>query len=151
MPERFDLSYIAPDGDKKRPVMLHRAVFGSLERFIGILIEHYAGNFPLWLAPVQVAVLPITSDVNDYADKVRAELAAAGFRVELDASDETLNKKIRNAEHRKIPYMCVVGGKEAEGGTVALRRHKKGQVGVLPVADAIARLSEEKASRSLGE
>lgn len=149
MPERFDLHFVNRDGERKRPVMIHRAVFGSLERFIGILIEHFEGNFPLWLAPVQAAVIPISAEVGDYARKVRDDLAAAGLRVTLDSSDETLGKKVRNAEKEKIPVMLVIGAKEAEAGTVAVRRHKKGQTGVLPLAEAIAALKDEERTRAI--
>lgn len=114
LPERFDLYYIGADNQKHRPVMIHRAPFGSLERFIGVLIEHCAGNFPLWLAPVQVAVLPLSDELNDYAEAVGRRLLEAGFRVEVDTRTETIGYKIRQAEVQKIPYMLIVGRRERE-------------------------------------
>jgi threonyl-tRNA synthetase len=122
LPERFKLEYVASDGSRKRPIMLHRALLGSLERFFGILVEHYAGAFPVWLAPVQARVLTITSDAADYARTVQAQLQAAGLRVELDESGEKINAKVRQAQVDKVPYSLVVGKKEAESGQVALRR-----------------------------
>ena len=121
MPERFDLEYIDKDGTKKRPVMIHRVCFGSIERFIGILIEHFAGMFPTWLAPVQVKVLPISEKFTDYAEKVKAELDAAGIRVELDNRDEKIGYKIREARNERVPYMLVVGEKDMEANKVSLR------------------------------
>ena len=121
LPERFGLEYVAPDGSFVRPVMIHRAMLGSLERFLGILIEHTAGAFPLWLAPVQVAVVPVSEKTAEYGRAVRDRLAAAGLRVELDESNEKLGYKIRQAQVAKIPYMLVVGEREAAEGTVAVR------------------------------
>jgi threonyl-tRNA synthetase len=121
LPERFDMHYIAADGAPHRPVMVHRALYGSVERFFGILIEHYAGAFPVWLAPVQAIVLPVSEKVADYAGKVAAQLRAAGFRVELDARNEKLQAKIRDAQLQKIPYMLVVGDKDQAAGTVSVR------------------------------
>ncbi len=121
LPERFDLEYTAEDGRKHRPIMIHRAPFGSMERFVGILIEHFNGAFPLWLAPVQVAVIPIADRHNAYAYEVADKLKQAGMRVEVDAGSDRMNKKIRNAQLQKIPYMLVVGDREAAGGTVAVR------------------------------
>jgi len=121
LPERFDLAYTAEDGQKHRPIMIHRAPFGSMERFVGILIEHFNGAFPLWLAPVQVAVIPIADRHNVYAYEVTDKLKQAGMRVEVDASSDRMNKKIRNAQLQKIPYMLVVGDREAADGTVAVR------------------------------
>ena len=118
MPERFDLKYVGADNAEHRPVVIHRAIFGSFERFIAILIEHYAGAFPLWLAPVQAMVLPIADRHADYAASVRDRLAAAGLRVELDARQEKINYKIREAQLQKIPYMLVVGDREAAEGTI---------------------------------
>ncbi|HBF35678.1 TPA: threonine--tRNA ligase [Candidatus Sumerlaeota bacterium] len=147
MPERFDLTYVGDDGEKHRPVMIHRAIFGSIERFLGILIEHYAGNFPLWLAPVQVRVLSLSSDLLDTAADIAAQLKAAGLRVETDVRDEKIGAKIREAEMMKIPVMLIVGKKEAAEGKVSVRRHGKGDQGALTLAEAIATLKEESASR----
>lgn len=121
LPERFELEYTAEDGTKQRPVMLHRAILGSVERFLGILIEHYAGAFPLWLAPVQIAILPVADRHNDFAFALAKELREAGFRVEVDDSTESVGKKIRNAEKMKLPRMLVVGDKEMEGGELTVR------------------------------
>src|ERR671920_317589 len=132
MPEQFELTYTGADNAEHRPVMIHRALMGSFERFIGILIEHYAGEFPLWLAPLQVLVLPIADRHLDYAREVVAALRAAGLRAELDDRTESVGRKIRDAELRKIPYMLVVGDREAEEGTVAVRRHGVGDEGSVP-------------------
>jgi len=131
MPEKFDLTYVGEDGQKHRPVMIHRVVFGSLERFIGILTEHFAGAFPAWLAPVQVKVMPITDRQLEYAEKVYRELDGLGIRVELDARNEKVNYKIREAQAQKIPYMLVVGDREAAAGTVAVRHRSKGDLGAM--------------------
>jgi len=129
MPERFNLEYVGSDGQKHRPVVIHRAPFGSLERFMGVLIEHFAGEFPLWLAPVQVAVLPITDDHIAYAKEVVEQLSSVGIRVELDDRNEKVNYKIRDWETKKIPFMLVVGDKEKSARTVSVRQHKKGDLG----------------------
>jgi threonyl-tRNA synthetase len=142
-PERFDLEYTGSDGQKHRPVIIHRAPFGSLERFIGVLIEHYAGEFPLWLAPVQAVVLPITDAHLDYAKKVHDDLNKSGIRAELDDRNEKIGYKIREWELRKVPYMLVVGEKEQMSDTVAVRRHKKGDVGASSRADIIKALQLE--------
>lgn len=131
MPEKFDLTYVGEDGQKHRPVMIHRVVFGSLERFIGILTEHFAGAFPAWLAPVQVKVMPITDRQLEYAGKVFRELDGLGIRVELDARNEKVNYKIREAQAQKIPYMLVVGDREAAAGSVALRHRTRGDLGAM--------------------
>ena len=132
MPERFDLTYTGADNAEHRPVMIHRALFGSFERFIGILIEHYAGEFPLWLAPVQALVLPIADRHNDVRRaRSRSGCGAAGLRAQLDDRTESVGRKIRDAELRKIPYMLVVGDREAEAGAAALRRHGEGDLGTL--------------------
>ncbi|WP_296971746.1 threonine--tRNA ligase [Tepidanaerobacter sp. EBM-38] len=133
MPERFDLSYIGADGEKHRPVMIHRVIFGSIERFIGILIEHYAGAFPVWLAPVQARILPISEKHMDYAYKVKKQLEEAGIRVEVDERNEKIGYKVRDAQMKKIPYMLVVGDKEANENTVSVRTREKGDVGQKPV------------------
>jgi threonyl-tRNA synthetase len=145
LPERLDATYIAEDGQKHRPVMLHRAIFGSMERFIGILIEHYAGKFPLWLAPVQAVVATITSDADAYAGEVEAALRQAGLRVTADLSNEKINYKVREHSLRKIPAMLVVGRREAETRSVALRRLGGTEQELLALADAGARLAHEAA------
>lgn len=134
MPEKFDLTYIGEDGQKHRPVMIHRVVFGSIERFIGILIEHYAGAFPAWLAPVQVKVLPITDHQLAYAREITDLLARRGLRVELDGRNEKINYKIRESQAQKVPYMLVVGKREQEAGTLAVRHRSKGDLGAMEVA-----------------
>jgi threonyl-tRNA synthetase len=140
MPERFDLSYVGADDQAHRPVMIHRALLGSLERFAGILIEHYAGRFPVWLAPVQAIVLPVSDKHNAYADEVAAELREAGVRVEVDERSESVGKKIRDAELGRYPYMLVVGDRELEAEAVAVRSHGEGELGAMPVADFAARV-----------
>ena len=147
LPQRFDLSYIGADNQPHRPVMIHRAPFGSMERFVGVLIEHFAGNFPLWLAPVQVALLPITDNQNEMARALAARLLDEGLRVQLDDSSEKVGKKIRNAELAKIPVMFVIGAKEAESDQVAIRRHGQGDLGVKPTGEAIAELKAEITER----
>ena len=122
MPQRLDANYIGADGEKHHPLMLHRAILGTFERFIGILIEHYAGKFPLWLAPVQAIVTTIVSDADEYAEQVSARLADAGIRVETDLRNEKINYKVREHSLAKVPLLLVVGKREAEEGTVALRR-----------------------------
>ncbi|MGL4551573.1 MAG: threonine--tRNA ligase [Gemmataceae bacterium] len=143
LPERFGLEYVGADNRAHRPVMIHRAPFGSMERFMGILIEHFAGAFPLWLAPEQARVMPITDKFADYAKKVEAELREAGFRVSGDYRPEKVNYKIREAQLEKVPYMLVVGEKEAAAGTVAVRDRVEGDKGAIPVAELIAKLAEE--------
>lgn len=138
LPERFDLTYIGDDNQKHRPVMLHRAPFGSLERFIGVLIEHCGGNFPAWLAPVQVQVLPVGQSFNEYALSVTGELKNAGLRAECDLRHEKIGYKIRSAEMQKVPYMLVVGERELDSGTVALRRHGAGDQGSFTVEAFVA-------------
>jgi len=147
LPERFKLEYIGADNKGHRPVMIHRAPFGSLERFTGVLIEHFAGNFPLWLAPTQAIVLPIAEDQVGYANQIVQRLKDAGIRPALDASNEKIGKKIREAELMKIPVMLVVGRKEAENESVALRRHGQGDLGSVKVEKVIADLVEEMRSR----
>jgi threonyl-tRNA synthetase len=129
MPERFDLKYIGADNAEHRPVVIHRAIFGSFERFIALLIEHFAGAFPLWLAPVQAVVLPISDRHRDYAVGVRDRLAAAGMRVELDDRQEKIGYKIREAQLQKIPYMLVTGDREAAEGAVSVRSRSAGDMG----------------------
>ena len=149
LPERFELEYTGEDGAKHRPIMIHRVVFGSIERFIGILTEHFAGAFPLWLSPVQVKVLPISERHHEYAQKVAAELEAAGLRVEADLRNEKIGYKIREAQLQKTPYMLVVGDKEAETGTVSVRSRKDGDIGAMAVADFAAKAVEQDKSRAM--
>ncbi len=148
MPERFGLEYTGADNAEHRPVMIHRALLGSFERFIGILIEHYAGEFPLWLAPVQALILPIADRHVEYAREVASALEEAGLRSEVDERTESVGKKIREGELRKAPYMLVVGDKEAEARQVSVRRHREGDLGAMAVEDFAARASEEIRNRS---
>lgn len=143
MPERFELEYTGSDGEKHRPVMIHRTVYGSMERFIGILIEHYAGAFPAWLAPVQVKVLPITDRVHPYAAELAEKLTGSGFRVETDLRNEKIGYKIREAQMEKVPYMLVVGDKEAESAQVSVRSRSKGDLGVMSYDEFAALLKAE--------
>jgi threonyl-tRNA synthetase len=147
MPERFDLTYTGADNAEHRPVMIHRALLGSFERFIGILIEHYAGEFPLWLAPLQAAVLPVADRHNAYGEGVAGRLREAGLRVELDDRSESVGRKIRDAELRKVPYMLVVGDREQAAGEVALRRHTEGDLGTADVGEVLERLVGEASRR----
>lgn len=149
LPERFELEYNGEDNQKHRPFMIHRALFGSIERFFGVLIEHYAGAFPLWLAPVQVAVLPITDRINEYAEKVSNMLKAAGFRVETNLRSEKIGAKIRDAQLQKVPYMLVLGDKELEDNKVAVRERKQGDIGVMSLEEFIGMIAEKKLTRSL--
>ena len=135
LPQRFQLEYIGEDNKPHQPIMIHRALFGSMERFFGVLIEHYAGAFPMWLAPVQVAVLPITDRVNDYADEVARELRVAGFRVEANLRSEKIGAKIRDAQLQKVPFMLVLGDREMEQKTVAVRERARGDIGVMSIAE----------------
>ena len=148
MPERFELEYVGEDGEKHRPVMIHRALLGSIERFIGVITEHFAGAFPVWLNPVQVKVLPITDRALEYADQIAKQLDAAGFRVEVDSRNEKIGKKIREATMEKIPYMLVVGDKEAETGDVAVRNRHGGQT-VMSFDAFAAKLRDEVDSKAL--
>ena len=146
LPERFQIEYTGEDGQKHRPVMIHRAPFGSLERFIGTLIEHHAGAFPVWLAPVQATLIPITDRHNEYAHEVAAKLKKAGFRADVDVSNNRMNAKIRTAQQMKIPYMLVIGDKEMEAGAVAVRQRSGDDLGALPVDEFVARLQDEVAN-----
>ncbi|MDI3540477.1 Threonine--tRNA ligase 2 [Koleobacter methoxysyntrophicus] len=148
MPERFDLTYIGQDGEKHRPVMIHRVIFGSIERFIGILIEHFAGAFPLWLAPVQVKVIPITDKHHEYANKVANMLEQKDIRVEVDYRNEKVGYKIREAQLEKIPYMLIVGDKEEAEGTVSIRARKEGDIGTERMDSFINKLMNEIADKS---
>ena len=149
LPARFELEYVGEDGERHQPVMVHRALFGSVERFFGVLIEHYAGAFPLWLAPVQIGLVPISERHLEYAKKVQAELTAAGFRVELDTRNEKMNAKIRDYANVKTPYILVFGDKEAEAGAVSVRARGKGDQGSVPLAEFIAKAKELVATQSL--
>jgi threonyl-tRNA synthetase len=148
MPERLDASYVGADNAEHRPVMIHRALLGSFERFIGILIEHYAGEFPLWLAPTQAIVLPISDRHVEAAAAAHRRLKAAGLRVALDDRNESVGRKIRDAELRKIPFMLVVGDREAESGSVSVRRHGEGDVGTVPIDEFAQQLAERIAART---
>lgn len=143
MPERFDLNYIGQDGEKHRPVMLHRVVFGSIERFIGVLIEHYAGAFPTWLAPVQVKILTISDNQKEYADELVKQFMKEGIRAELDDREEKIGYKIREAQLQKIPYMLIIGEKEVEANAVGVRARKEGDIGQMPVKEFISKIKEE--------
>lgn len=143
MPEKFDLTYIGEDGQKHRPVMIHRVAFGSIERFIGILTEHYAGAFPLWLSPVQVRVLSITDKHGEYVQAVTDKLQKAGIRAEADLRNEKIGYKIREAQTQKIPYMFVVGDKEMAGNEVAVRKRSEGDIGAKPLDEMISLILHE--------
>ena len=143
MPERFELEYTGEDGQKHRPVMIHRALLGSIERFIGVITEHFAGAFPVWLSPVQVKVLPVTDRAAEYADQVAAQLTENGFRVEVDHRNEKIGKKIREAQLEKTPYMLVVGDRDMENGTVSPRHRAAGDLGAMSLADFQAKLRRE--------
>ena len=147
MPERFDLEYTGADGQKHRPIMIHTVTFGSIERFIGILTEHYAGAFPLWLAPVQIKVMPITDRARDYAEKIYNRLFDEGFRVETDFRNEKIGYKIREAQTQKIPYMIVVGDKEAEAGLISLRVRGQGDQGTTTLDEFIEKIKTERDGR----
>ena len=149
LPERFQLEYIGADNQAHRPVMIHRAPFGSIERFTGMLIEHFAGAFPLWLAPEQVRVLSISDKFADYAKQVEARFRAAGFRVTSDLRSTKINSKVRDAQLELTPYMLVVGGRDAENGTVSLRDRIEGDLGAMPVDDALSKLQLEVTNRSI--
>ncbi|HHL73370.1 MAG TPA: threonine--tRNA ligase, partial [Bacteroidetes bacterium] len=143
MPERFELEYVGADGQRHRPVMIHRAIFGSIERFIAQIIEHHGGRFPFWLSPVQIAVLPLTDAQADYADAVTTRLKSMGFRAELDSRSEKIGYKIREAETGKIPYMLILGPKEVAAEKVAVRKHGDGDLGQFTVDELITKLHDE--------
>ncbi|MBI4706765.1 MAG: threonine--tRNA ligase [Candidatus Omnitrophica bacterium] len=147
LPKRFNLSYIDAEGKEQQPIMLHRVVLGSIERFMGALVEHYKGDFPLWLAPVQAIVIPIKEPVNGYAEKIRQQLNAQMIRAEIDLRNETLDKKIRNAELSKIPYVLVVGEREEKAGTVSVRKRQAGNQGVLALEAVIENIKKQIADR----
>ena len=144
LPERFDITYVDKDGSKKRPIMLHRVIFGSIERFIGIIIEHFAGHFPTWLAPVQINIIPVNSEYHlEYAKKVKEELEKNHIRVELDARDEKLGYRMRESQLRKIPYHLVLGDQEKETGTVNVRKFGSKEEQKISLEDFIKNITEE--------
>jgi len=151
MPERFDLTYIGSDNEKHRPVIIHRAPFGSMERFTSILIEHFAGDFPVWLSPEQVRILPISDGQNEYAQKCAEQLREIGVRLSVDDRSEQIGGKIRDAETSKTPYMLIIGAKELEADTVSVRRHKKGDIGTFKFSDFLSQLNKEIAEKQLPE
>jgi threonyl-tRNA synthetase len=150
LPERFDLQYVAADGTRQRPIMIHRAIFGSLERFFGIMVENYAGDFPFWLAPEQIRLLPVTDEVRSYAESVRERLQAAGVRASVDRSGDRLGKLIRNGEQMKIPLLAVIGAREAELGQVALRSRRDGELGPVPVETLLQAAGQAVRERQAG-
>jgi threonyl-tRNA synthetase len=147
MPERFELTYAGADNEPHRPVMIHRALLGSMERFAGILIEHHAGRFPLWLAPLQAMVLPVADRHNEYAERIAGELAEAGIRARVDARSESVGRKIRDAELARAPYMLVVGDREQDAGSASVRHHGEGDLGPMPVEELIGRMRAEVEAR----
>ena len=150
LPERFDLEYVAADGSRQRPIMIHRAIFGSLERFFGIMTENYAGDFPFWLAPEQIRLLPVTDEVTGYAESVAAALKAAGVRASVDHSGDRLGKLIRNGDQMKIPVLGGIGAKEAEGGTISLRSRREGDLGSIELETVVAAAKEANQDREAG-
>ncbi|MBN2731969.1 MAG: threonine--tRNA ligase [Balneolaceae bacterium] len=151
MPERFDLTYVGSDNQKHRPVIIHRAPFGSMERFMSILIEHFAGDFPVWLAPIQVSIIPIADDHNEYAFKLAEKMKRQDIRVEVDHRSEQIGAKIRNAETSKVPYMLIVGDDEIEKETVSVRRHKEGDIGTFDFSEFISNLKTEIDNKELAK
>jgi len=149
LPQRFELTYVGKDNAEHRPVMIHRAPFGSMERFIGCLIEHFNGAFPLWLSPEQTRVLPISDKFNNYAEKVNAALREHGFRTTVDDSNERVNAKVKAAQEMKVPYMLVVGGRDAEAGTVSVRERSAGDLGAMPLDTFVEQAVEERDSRAM--
>jgi threonyl-tRNA synthetase len=143
MPERFELEYVGADNQRHRPVMIHRAILGSVERFLGILIEHYGGDFPLWLAPVQCMLVPVSERHVEYALEIQQKMVAHGLRCDIDVRNEKIGAKIRDAENRKINYMFIVGDNEIENKTLSVRKRKKGNQGEMPVEVCIEKLEEE--------
>jgi threonyl-tRNA synthetase len=141
--KRFNLKYINKDNQEEFPIIIHRAPLSTHERFIGFLLEHYAGNFPLWLAPKQIAILPISDKFIEYAEKIAKDLKAQGFRIKLDERAEKIGKKIRDAEMMKIPYMCVIGEKEVESQQISIRKHGKGDIGTFSIEDFALLLRNE--------
>jgi len=147
LPQRFDITYIGQDGEKHRPVMIHRVAFGSIERFIGILIEQYAGKFPVWLAPTQVKILPISDKYLDYANEIKESLYQQNIKVDLDDRAEKIGFKIREAQLEKVPYMIIVGEKEVEEKNISVRSRDKGELGNISLEDFISNINKQVASR----
>jgi len=150
LPERFGLEYVAADGSRQRPIMIHRAIFGSLERFFGIMTENYAGDFPFWLAPEQIRLLPVTDEVMGYAETIQSELTAAGIRSRIDRSGERLGKLIRSGEQQKIPVLAVIGAQEAEQGSLSLRSRRQGDLGSVALSQVLSAASAANAARAAG-
>jgi threonyl-tRNA synthetase len=148
LPERFDLEYTASDGTRKRPVMIHRALFGSVERFFGVLTEHYAGHFPPWLAPVQVVGIPVADEFGGYLDEIAAKLRAKGVRITVDHSDDRMQKKIMNHTKAKVPFMLIAGGQDRDSNAVSFRFRDGSQENGIPVETAIARILEAIESKA---
>ena len=149
LPERFELEYIGADGKKHRPAMIHRVVFGSIERFIGVITEHFAGAFPLWLAPVQVEVLPVTDRASEYAGNIVKQLDASGFRAEVDYRPEKLGYKIREAVGMKVPYMIIVGDKDIENNTISVRHRSGKDLGAMKYEEFLKLIKEENDSKAI--
>ncbi|MGN0473782.1 MAG: threonine--tRNA ligase, partial [Acutalibacteraceae bacterium] len=149
LPERFELEYVGADGEKHRPIMIHRVVFGSIERFIGILIENFAGAFPTWLAPVQVKLLPIADRHLDYITEIKNALEAKGIRCELDDRSEKIGYKIREAQLKKIPYMVIAGDKDIENNTISIRSRKDGDIGSMSLDEFVAKITEEISTKAM--
>ncbi len=149
LPQRFELDYIGSDNEKHRPIVIHRVIYGSIERFLGILIEHFAGKFPTWLAPVQVKVLPISNKFNEYSESIKKKLSENGIRVEMDYRDEKIGYKIREARNERIPYIIVVGEKEEKEDTISLRSRKNGDEGTFKLESLIERISNEIRNKEL--
>ncbi|MGD8306851.1 MAG: threonine--tRNA ligase, partial [Ignavibacteria bacterium] len=143
LPERFDMTYIGEDGQEHRPFMVHRALLGSIERFFGVLIEHFAGAFPLWLAPIQVAIIPVSQNFFGYAQQVYNQLKSNNIRVEFDKRNEKIGYKIRDWETNKVPYMLILGEKEVEAGNISIRKHKEGDKGILGLNEFIDNINAE--------
>ena len=150
MPDRFSLTYTDQEGKKQTPVMIHRAIAGSLERFMAIMIEHFAGNFPLWLCPTQLAIIPVADQHNDYAGEIAKELREKGFRVLLDDTSDSMGKKIRNAKKMRLPYFIVIGDKEVEAKTVTLESRDTGESTTISLNDLLVKLSAEMSRRPPG-
>jgi len=148
LPARFELEYVGEDGERHQPLMVHRALFGSVERFFGVLIEHYAGAFPLWLAPVQVGLVPISERHHEYAEKIQQQLQKHNFRVELDSRNEKMNAKIREHAMQKVPFLLVVGDKEAEAGKVNVRTRGKEKTEDMPAVEFVEKIKKLIAEKS---
>jgi threonyl-tRNA synthetase len=149
LPERFDMTYIGEDNEAHRPYMIHRALLGSLERFYGVLIEHYMGNFPVWLAPVQVQVIPISEHQTEYAKDILQALRDADIRAEIDVQNEKIGYKIREAEKQKIPYMVIVGNKEVENQNISVRKHLTGDLGAMDLKDFVSTVTQEIQNKTI--